>query len=231
MDFRLPDPDRSDFIKSTIESVGIPRYLRRTSDRDGFRELSSLESLFETFFGESTVSLRTVARAVHHLGLVYASMADNRLVLGTISAVLLILRTINRDLYYRFVNGLASDLNVVDSVFEQLGMDARTKPQSTVTEFEVWIVAFQLERDLGSAFFSEDAPDTPLMERYRAIVAKAESEADSLPTGETQRAQNVLSGVQTLIKEFRHNKSPRFQGTVQRIELFSPDLGNRDSDT
>ena len=230
VDFRLPDPDRSDFIKSTIESVGIPRYLRRTSDRDGVRELPSLESLFETFFGESTVSLRTVARAVHHLGLVYASMADNRLVLATTSAVLLILRTIDRNLYYRFVGGLASDLDVVDSVVERFGMDARTEHERTFVEFEAWIVVSQVERDHGTRLIMGDIVDTPLMERYKAVVAERESEADSFATQEFKRARDVLGLVAALVRESRGSLVIRFQATVQRIELLSPDLGDRDSD-
>ena len=41
------------------------------------------------------------------------------------AAVMVIVRTLDRDLYYRFVDGWASDANEVDGVLERLGEGVR----------------------------------------------------------------------------------------------------------
>ena len=192
VDFRLPDPDRSRFIKETIEAVGIRAYLGRTPDRTGSSELSTLESMLESFFGESVVSLRTAARAIHHLGVVYAALADKRLVLGTITAALVILRTLDRELYYRFVDGRASDDEVVDGVIERLGKNLRSQGRE-VTMFEAWVIASQMERDGGGGFELRDPADTPLLQRYSAMAAAAEGGPDS-PATEKKSTQGRFSG-------------------------------------
>ena len=88
VDIRLPDPERSRFISETIRAVGVDEYLSRTTDKSGAAELSTLESMLGFFFAEPVVSLRTAARAIHHLGVVYAALADKRFVLGNTTAVL-----------------------------------------------------------------------------------------------------------------------------------------------
>ena len=156
VDFRLPDPDRSRFIKETIGTVGIRSYLERTPDPDGRSELSTLESMLESFFGEPVVSLRTAARAIHHLGMVYAALVDKRLVLGTTMATLVILRTLDRALYYRFVDGRASDAEVVDGLVERLGEDACARHEGEMAAFEAWVIASQWGRDRGDGYVFDD---------------------------------------------------------------------------
>ena len=192
VDFRLPNPDRSRFIKATIEAVGIRAYLGRTPDQSGSSELSTLESLLEAFLGQTVVSLRTVARAIHHLGVVYAGLADKRLVLGTTTAVLVILRTLDRDMYYRFVDGRASDAEVVDGVIERLGENARASHERDIAAFEAWVIASRMERDRGSAFMSEHSVETPLMQRYGAIVAEEGAEDSSSADQKAKHAREVL---------------------------------------
>ena len=218
VDFRLPDPDRSRFIRETIQAVGIRAYLDRTPDPDGSSQLSSLESLLNIFFGEPLVSLRTAARAIHHLGLVYAGLADDRFVLGRTTAVLVILRTLDRELYCRFVDGRASDADVVDSVVEKLSENVRIGHKSEVADFVAWVVASQMERDRADGLMSDASSDTPLMQRYMAVVTGTED--DPL-------ANQVLEFVRMIDRESRSRGGIRFEETVKRIELLSPDLGER----
>ena len=96
VDFRLPDPDRSRFITETIQAVGIRAYLDRTGDRDGSAEFSTLESLLKFFLAAGVVNLRTAARTIHQLGMVYAALADEKRVLGATTAALVVLRTLDR---------------------------------------------------------------------------------------------------------------------------------------
>ena len=229
VDFRLPDADRSRFIKETIAAVGIRTYLDRTPDRDGSGEFSRLESTLEFFFGESVVSLRTAARAIHHLGVVYAALADKRLVLGTTTAALIIVRTLDRDLYYRFIGGRTSDAEVVDGVVEGLGTKTRSRRDSELAAFEAWVICSQMERDGGPGFEPGDAATTPLLQRYEALAAE-EDEATAPLIAEERHAAEVLRILGLIRNAPRYNRGVRFQATVQRIELLSPDFGERPAD-
>ena len=228
VDFRLPDPDRSRFIQEAIEAVGIRSYLERTPDQDGSRELSTLESMLKSFLGEPVVSLRTAARTIHHLGVVYAALAEKRLVLGTTTAALVILRTLDRDLYYRFVEGRASDAEVVDGVVDRLGEDACARHEREMARFEAWIVASQMERDGdGGGLVLGDVADTPLSERYRTTVADNEAREGSTENQEGKHAAEVLWVLNAIRSGSQRIEGIKFKAAVQRIELLSPDLGEQ----
>ena len=227
VDFRLPDPDRSRFIKEMIEAVGIRAYLERTPDQKGSYEISTLESMLKSLFGEPVVSLRTAGRAIHHLGMVYAALADKRLVLGTTTAALVILRTLDRELYYRFVGGWASDAEVVDSVAERLGTSACVRHERALAAFEAWVVASQQERDRGDGRVHDHSADTPLMQRYKELVAAIGAKGDRSPTQEEKHAEEVFHLLDVVRRNSRRYDGVNFKATVQRIELLSPDLGQQ----
>ena len=156
-------------------------------------------------------------------------MDDNRLVLGTTSAVLFTLRAIDRDLYYRFVGGLASDLEVVDGVVERLSVETLVKHMRVVMTFEAWISFGQLARDQNESLLMGGILDTPLMRRYKAVLAESESEVDSSPSKEVERASEVLRLVEIIGRDSRHYRGTNFQAAIQRIELLSPELASGDS--
>ena len=229
VDFRLPEPNRSSFLKSTIQSVGIRQYLQRTREQARSREFSTLESLLDTFFAKSAVSLRTAARAIHHLGLVYAAMADNRLILGTTTAVLMILRTLDRGLYHRFVNGRAADSDVADSVIASLGTSFRSERRRDAIAFEAWVIRSQLERDQFDALINGNAVDTPLMERYRSAVTQSESDPGQSHQPAVSHAREVLELVSSIGQGRGRYEGIKFDAVVKRIELLSPDFDGQDS--
>ena len=225
VDFRLPDPDRSRFVKELIEAVGIRAYLGRAADRSGAGELSTLESLLACFFGEPVVSLRTAARAIHHLGMVYAALADKRLVLGTTTAALVTLRTLDRELYYRFVGGRASDADVVDGIVEHLGENARVEHEREIAAFEAWIIASQQERDRGDSYGFGGSAHTPLMHRYTALAGDDAGKGGRPERQDERHAREVLNLVDVIHRDSRNYEGTKFEATVQRIELLSPELG------
>ena len=230
VDFRLPDPDRSRFIKEMIRVVGVRDYLSRTPDRGGSSEFSTLESMLESFFAKPVVSLRTVARAIHHLGVVYAALADKRLVLGNTTAVLVILRTLDRELYYRFVDGKASDAEVVDGIVERVGKHAWTSQRREVAVFEAWLIASQMERDGGPAFELSDPADTPLLQRYEGMVEATDGGANPPRSAEEKHRLDVLRILSVIRRDFSSDEGIRFRATIERIELFSPDFSEHQSD-
>ena len=229
VDFRLPDPDRSRFIKQMIGVVGVRTYLSRTPDGSGAGELSALESMLASFFGEPVVSLRTAARAIHHLGVVYAALADRRLVLGNTTAVLVILRTLDRDLYYQFVDGRVSDAEVVDGIVKRVGKHVWASQRREVAVFEACLIASQMERDGSADFELSDPADTPLQQRYNAMVADREDGANPPASAEEKHAADVLRILIAIRRDFRYYEGTKFKATIERIELFSPELGEPQS--
>ncbi len=224
VDFRLPDPNRKHFIEKTIQKVGIEAYLERTPDERRQSEFDILQSMLVAFFGEKVVGLRTVARAIHHIGLVYEALADHKLVLGTTTAVLIILRTLDRDLYYRFVRGEVSDAEVIDGVTELLGSNMRARHDEEMAAFEASIAIGQLQRDRRSPDGQNGPQDTPLIGRYRKAAKGDEPEGPLARTGPLF-AKRVLEKICSIRKSYQDPDGVLFTVTVKRIELFSPDLG------
>ena len=77
MDFRLPEPDRGNFIQQLLVSGGFYQYLERTGDQFVVRNRGLLLTVMQTFLGESEISLRECGQAIHRFGLVLSSLAEN----------------------------------------------------------------------------------------------------------------------------------------------------------
>ena len=229
VDLRLPDPDRSEFVKNKLKEVGIAAYLQRTPDHRGANDLATLESMLAFFFGSPVVSLRTVARAIHHLGLVYAALADRRFVLGTTTATLVILRTLDRDLYFRFVGGRASDAEVVEGVVDRIGSKVHSGRGRELVAFEAWVIAGQMERDADDWYEPQDMADTPLLQRYKALVAEVEDGPNPAARVDVKHAGEVLHLLNAIHRDSWEYRGTLFKATVQRIELFSQELGEQHS--
>ena len=230
VDYRLPELDRKDFINASIRSVGIPDYLQRTRDREGPHAVSMLEELFGVFFGESSVSLRTVARAIHHLGLVYAALPDNQRIFADTSAVLMILRTISRQWYYRLIEGEASDLEVVDNVYTNLGIDVIKGHEHAVCLFDAWIILAHQQFSLGDALITGTADPTPLQLRYEAIVAEDDSRGGRPQSPKVKRADGALRIVRDIGRNSTFVRGFPIKAIVQRIELISAEYKNINSE-
>ena len=82
--------------------------------------------LLEGFFVSPSVSLRQIGQVIYRIGLVVASLNSTYFsALATGAAV--ILRTADDNIYRRFVNGMMSDLEVADAIFEHYGISKAQK--------------------------------------------------------------------------------------------------------
>lgn len=77
------------------------------------REFQPARNMLQSFLGTPDLSLRRIAQAIHRLGLVLASLRSDRLSFPATTVGALILRTLDADLYRRFVRDEVSDLEVV----------------------------------------------------------------------------------------------------------------------
>ena len=222
VDFRLPDPDRTEFIDQALNSVRISEYFERTVDQNAKddREEELSREWLKLYFGSHDFSLRRIAKAIHHLGLVFATLPSDQRSYAITAVVALVLRTANSELYYKFRRGEASDLDAVDQVFKENPGLSACRQQHAGRMFEALIIlaAFEI------AGTNEGSIDTELVRRYRKEVN--DKGADSTAK---EHASAVLSILKRLSEGAVMNYGTvggrfGFKETVRRLELLSPSL-------
>ena len=185
IDFILPEPDRKQFIEDILNRIRI-----------GHRC-----NLLRKLFGSSDLSLRQVNQAIHRLGLVVASLQNAHGTLVRIVEVALIVRSIDTDLYWRFVHGSLSDIDLVDAIYEHVSV--------TDKYFEYFIVLAANEINKENRNKTYDTPiKSQLIDRYY----------------KQGRSEDVIQFVEF---EQRYRRNYRFRraflDAVRRIESLAGD--------
>ena len=148
VDFRLPSTDREVYFDTLISSLGIDR-------------LGDSLTLLGSFFCRSDLGLRTITQAIHRLALAFASLSDHHKHTADLLVVLLLLRTLDPDLYRKFIRFEASDLEVIEEVFSKPGLE---KLRTTLegNRFEAVII-----RTRSLPTFSLSYDKAPLLRKYQ----------------------------------------------------------------
>ena len=219
VDFRLPEPERGVFIHALLEATQINDYFKRTQDQSGRDDARVVRDLLQSFFGTPALSLRRIAQALHRLGLVCASLPSPYYMFPRSAVVALIVRTIDADLYHRFVRAEVSDLDVVDTMFSRPEL-TNLKQEEAGLWFEATIILAAGE--VTSRPISSDRPTltSPLSQRYLKLVdAHASDTAAQGP--ERAHAKKVLKKVEWFTGP---GEGIGFKFAVQRLELLSPEF-------
>ena len=221
VDFVLPAPDRKTFINKMLASIQIDDYFRRTKDQATHYDARPVRTLLHGFFQAPDLSLRRIAQAIHRLGLVLASLRSDHQSFALTAVVCLILRTIDPDLYHRFVRREVSDLEVVDKVFAR--PETRTlQRESAGYLFEA--VLIMAAPDGASIRNTPDPISSPLEQRYKALV-DSEVPDNASDRADRERAGNIMELVGGMRSAFFPNRDGLgFKESVQRIELLSTSL-------
>ena len=123
VDFRLPPPDRQQFIDGLLDSVGVPDFFGQLPHmpHPGLFQ-DSVEALRE-FFSQPVFTLRDVGQAVHRFGLVLSSLSLDEFDLIRALTVLIIVESLDPILYRRLADHdeTLTDEEAVEAVFT--GMD------------------------------------------------------------------------------------------------------------
>ena len=219
VDFVLPAPARKAFIEQMLATIQIDDYFARTKDQTARQDAKPVRDLLHGFFHAPDLSLRRIAQAIHRLGLVFASLRSDKRSFALTAVVCLILRTIDPDLYHRFVRRELSDLEVVDKMF------SRPETQTLQREYAghlfeaLVIMAAQNEENLVRLLPS-DPIDSPLLQRYKDL-----ENGDGSDNATRQRAGAVIQLVGQLRDACSWNRiGIGFEHSAQRIELFSANL-------
>ncbi len=207
IDFRLPKPERRQFIETLLQEMQIYHYFRMDEDRIFAPDL--LKDLVDA----SGLSLRQIAQGIHRLGLVLASLNTNQNPLAFAITAALILRIIDTEIYHRFCAGDASDEEVVNRVSGAFAAEKTKQESDARCFFEAVIIAAQDKIAEHNNF-----PTTsPLYQRYRATVSASPPEI-----GRVKRVLEIIQDWQE--RDIYRLIGARFQESVQRIELLSPNL-------
>ena len=226
VDFVLPEPERNAFIEDRLSAIQIDKYFERTQDRHAQGEVQVARNLLRGFFGTPDLSLRRIAQAIQRLGLVLASLRSDRRAFATTAVVALILRTINADLYHRFVRGEVSDFEVVDAVFVR--PEAKVLRQTREgRQFEATIIIAAQEETIFNSLESEKV-SSPLLDRYRRLDQDQTPPIPIPASGDPD--QRHAGGVIGMVEAFRKDWTIQerggigFKESVRRLELLSTNL-------
>lgn len=220
VDFVLPSPERRDFINGRLDAIQMVKYFEQ-QDRRARQQWQITHSLLHHFLGVSGLNLRQVAQAIHRLGLVLASLRSNQHAFSITAVVVLILRTINADLYHRFVRGEISDLEIVDTIFAR--PEVKTLQQTEEGQwFEAIIITSARERR-GINPSAQLAPSSsPLLERYESQIQSPQPDDDA----DQKHARDVVGMVEAFQRDSAiiEGRGVGFNESVQRLELLSAGL-------
>ena len=223
VDFRLPEPDRVAFIDSLFNAIQINDYFNRTKDDNTKRLVDPAGTLFQEFSKAFELSLRQIEHAVHRLGLVFASLPDNRFSFFLAAMAALILRTINSQLYHDFINRRVSDLEVVDKVFDShKGKILQQTHQGCL--FEATLI--MAHKELHSS--DNDSPQTPLEDRYYKKQTEFAEEHNGEPA--MPPTKEHWYKVLAMITSFKNDAiihssgNSGFMTSVKRLELMTGEM-------
>lgn len=206
LDFRLPEPDRVAFIDTMHRDTGIYDFFERPRYPDLPQKAKNARNLLQDFLVTSDLSLRQIAQAIHRLGLVFASLPENRHLFGSTTTVMFILRTIDLDLYFRFIDGEASDLEVFETVIDRAGVKDLNGNEN-VYQFGAIIIMCAFRE--SSRSYSTVLEQSPLYKHYQ----------EQAP--ENEKAQRFIEGVANYSFYYHDSTQEAFKESVQRIELIS----------
>ena len=221
IDFRLPDPDRKNFIKSALSQIRIDDYFSRTQDVHARIESRQVEKMLQTFFRTPDLSLRQIGQAIHRLGLIFASLRSDQRSFALSAIVALVFRTIDSDLYHRFCRHEIDDLEAIDTLFQKL-RPASPSPEDRRAQFEAVIIegwreiAYEHDRSATSI-------NSPLHLRYKELD-DSRNKSNAQDTPEIKHAHAVLSELYELDRLRFGRSGIGFLHSVSRIELLSAGL-------
>ena len=210
-----------------LNTTGILSYFEQATDKTppSQDEKGLVQKLLIDFFGPADLSLREVAQAVHRLGLVFASLAEKRRVFGVTATLAVILRTIDTELYRKFVRNQVSDLDIVEKILDHVERKVLLQDPWKTVALEAFIIlaAYENATDGRGWSISGEPYQSPLMLKYRGLADQDQS-SNGQDSQARQHAIFVIQHVENLSRITAEYGGIGFRDSVNHLELLSVDL-------
>ena len=219
IDVRLPDADRTAFIDAQVEA--LQSQVEGVHGRSTARRVDGVaRDWLHRFFGTPDVDLRTLQQALHRLGLVMAILRGDHDALVKTATFVLILRTMEPELYTQFLDGRATDEDVAEGLFGRVPGGYRATNEGRNLETEIIMAALEDDHVHDRSF---EETSSRLFGRYHELASKE--------TGGNALRPDVKHAV-AIVKCVSSERSERamgwgdnrFRDTVARLEILSREL-------
>lgn len=211
LNYKLNDNDREELIKITLQnSSGLQKYISETLD-EKVTDIPQLIDIYNSFFCTSKVSVRDILQAIKHLEKIYTSYSIKHYSHILWVSYLLILRTIDPVLYFKFINGNAFDKEVVEVILSNPEYTEKKKHRP----YSYCYADFAGEIIKASRAL---AGQSKLWEEYKSIVEKNEtSDQEKLLL-----AKLVIRKVENYkTEQEEHTDQPPIHEAIKIIEMAS----------
>ena len=194
IEYRLPSPETQNFIDKLLSEPPTSSNLRREAI-----------PIFSYFFSGEHVSKRSIVQAIQHFKLV-SSLSSNRQQphISTV-AIALVIRTLDSDLYYRFLSNEVTDNEVADRIYGIVGR-GRFTVQYPEHVFESTLISAQFNHSGGHS--------SELYTRYSSMLKDS-----NIQGRHKQHISGILSQAEAQVAFVR------FEEAAQLLELTSSFLG------
>ena len=224
IDIRLPDADREKFINTRLDTLQSQIQGIHGGYVKAGMVVGIARAWLHRFFGGASLDLRTLEQGLHRLGLMLAMLGGHDALIKTASFVL-ILRTIEPDLYYEFVGDRATDEDVANALFGRMEGNYRASTEGQNLEAEIIMAAAEDDLARGRDFTSTNSR---LLGGYQRLGG--DTGAETARTPEWEHAATILNFIAQEHEKQRSNVGYMpFRDTVARLEMLSGDLGHDSS--
>ena len=221
LEIALPSPSRDHFIDTILEKTGVTQILKEAKFNHDEIENEIAVYILKYYFNNSNISLRTIEHALHHFSIVVSLIPSNRNIYIVSTVVVLILRTINFDMYYKFINKKVSDLDVMNAISEQYESVNEDDVLSLLAAFPSTIITAVKRENYG--IWDTSLRYTPLEEKYSSVNCSIVMELQSKNI-EALYSNEVVKQLERFRMKYNNYQTIGFKFAVDRFELLSSEL-------
>lgn len=240
IDFRLPNPDRNNFIDALTANAGFADYLATTKDPEAGGEFHASRNLLKRFFSTSDISFRMIEQAIYRLGLLFRSLANDKKSFMPGAIIASILRTIEPDLYHQFIHKDVEDDTLISDLFsgprgKLIEPLDKNDFISEVSYLIATIILATLSQDTdGSNPTPYYSRESPLLSQCREVIEAEKTGVPHLSTpgaiidnSNALIAHEIVRIVENRLNNLSGIVDFGFWHSVKRLELISPELLKR----
>lgn len=215
LDFRLPDPNRTDFIVSSLNSAGILSRLEQYRvPYHGAAE--EVRHLLTAFLNLPSFSLRRIQQAVLRLGLVLHSIDSPSHFSFPATTLMMILRTIDTNVYYEFIRSNMTGKEVADHVFNLPELQS-IKWTASAALFEALLII--ADDEFRSRLHTQSRPVQNVLYDDH-IYTLEKDEPDPLVRLHSSRVIQHYKNHNTLHQQSMESHATGFRFATQQIEFI-----------